>query len=104
MWCRLAAAVLIRPLAWEFPYAAGAALKRHPPKKKINWKANPREAAIKPKEEKKKEGRKEERGRMKGKKEKEKKKTKTKKKAQAAKSFPWKQGTISPVPSPKMKM
>ena len=28
LWCRLAAAALIRPLAWEFPYAAGAALKR----------------------------------------------------------------------------
>ena len=27
LWCRLAAAVLIRPLAWEPPYAAGAALK-----------------------------------------------------------------------------
>ena len=25
--CRLAAAGLIRPLAWEFPYAVGAALK-----------------------------------------------------------------------------
>ena len=30
---RLAAAALIRPLAWELPYAAGAALKR---KKKKN--------------------------------------------------------------------
>ena len=25
--CRLAAAALIRPLAWEFPYAAGMPLK-----------------------------------------------------------------------------
>ena len=25
----MAAAALIQPLAWEFPYAAGAALKRH---------------------------------------------------------------------------
>ena len=34
-WCRLAAATPIRPLAWELPYAAGAALKR---KKKFSWK------------------------------------------------------------------
>ena len=27
LWCRLAAAALIRPLAWEPPYAADAALK-----------------------------------------------------------------------------
>ena len=27
MWCRLAAVALIRPLAWEPPYVAGAALK-----------------------------------------------------------------------------
>ena len=33
LWCRLAAAAPIRPLAWEFPYAAGVALKR---KKKDN--------------------------------------------------------------------
>ena len=26
-WCRPAAVALIQPLAWEFPYAAGAALK-----------------------------------------------------------------------------
>ena len=29
LWCRLAATAPIPPLAWEFPYAAGAALKRH---------------------------------------------------------------------------
>ena len=29
LWCRLAAAALIRLLAWELPYATGAALKRH---------------------------------------------------------------------------
>ena len=29
LWRRLAAAVLIRPLDWEFPYAAGVALKRN---------------------------------------------------------------------------
>ena len=28
LWCRLAAAALILPLAWEFPYATGAALKK----------------------------------------------------------------------------
>ena len=27
LWCRTAAVALIRPLAWELPYAAGAALK-----------------------------------------------------------------------------
>ena len=27
LWCRPAAAALIRPLAWELPYAADAALK-----------------------------------------------------------------------------
>ena len=28
LWCRPAAAVLIQPIAWELPYAMGAALKR----------------------------------------------------------------------------
>ena len=28
VWCRLAAAALMQPLAWGLPYAAGAALKR----------------------------------------------------------------------------
>ena len=28
LWCRPAAAALIKPLAWEHPYAAGAALKK----------------------------------------------------------------------------
>ena len=28
LWCRLAAAALIRPLAWELPYATGVALKK----------------------------------------------------------------------------
>ena len=32
LWWRPAAAALIRPLAWELPYAAGAALRR--PKEK----------------------------------------------------------------------
>ena len=34
LWCRLAAVALIRPLAWEPPYAMGAALKRQKEKKK----------------------------------------------------------------------
>ena len=34
LWCRLAAMALVRPLAWESPYAMGAALKRQ--KKKNN--------------------------------------------------------------------
>ena len=33
LWCRPAAAALIRPLAWEPPYATGAALKRQKTKK-----------------------------------------------------------------------
>ena len=28
LWCRLAAEAPIRPLAWDLPYAVGAALKR----------------------------------------------------------------------------
>ena len=32
LWCRPAAATPIRPLAWETPYATGAALKRQKPK------------------------------------------------------------------------
>ena len=31
--CRLAAVALIRPLAWELPYAVGVALKRKEKKK-----------------------------------------------------------------------
>ena len=38
LWRRPAAAALIRPLAWEPPYAAGAALKR--PEKKITENRN----------------------------------------------------------------
>ena len=36
LWCRPGATALIRPLAWEPPYAVGAALKR--PKKKQKTK------------------------------------------------------------------
>ena len=35
LWCRLATTVPIRPLAWQPPYAMGAALKRQKTKKKI---------------------------------------------------------------------
>ena len=34
LWCRLAAAAPIRPLAWEPPYAMGAALEKAKKKKK----------------------------------------------------------------------
>ena len=34
LWCRPAATAMILPLAWEPPYAAGAALKRPKKKKK----------------------------------------------------------------------
>ena len=34
LWCRLVATALIRSLAWEPPYAVGAALKRKKKKKK----------------------------------------------------------------------
>ena len=34
LWCRPMATAPIRPLAWEHPYAAGAALKRQKKKKK----------------------------------------------------------------------
>ena len=35
LWCTLAAVALVQPLAWELPYAVGAALKI---KKKIKKK------------------------------------------------------------------
>ena len=34
LWCRLAAAALIRPLAWELPHAVGAALEKAKRQKK----------------------------------------------------------------------
>ena len=37
LWLRLAATGPIRPLAWEPPYAVGAALKAHT-QKKVNWR------------------------------------------------------------------
>ena len=36
LWCRLAAIVQIRPLAWEPPYAAGVALKTKIQNKQTN--------------------------------------------------------------------
>ena len=44
LWCRLAAAALIGPLAWELPYAKGAALKKGEKKKKKSRKDNILEA------------------------------------------------------------
>ena len=35
LWCRLAGEVSIQSLAWELPYAAGAALKSKKKKKKF---------------------------------------------------------------------
>ena len=35
LWCRPAAIALIRPLGWEPPYAAGAALEKTKKKKKL---------------------------------------------------------------------
>ena len=47
LWHRPAAVGLIRPLAWEPPYAAGAALKKKTKKKKClhNW-SSPRSSAV----------------------------------------------------------
>ena len=62
--CRLVPVAPIRPLAWEFPYAAGVALKR--PEKKRKRKDLTRKE--------KKEGREREKERKKGKERKEKRK------------------------------
>ena len=35
LWCRPAAATLIRPLAWEPPYATGMALKKQKRREKV---------------------------------------------------------------------
>jgi len=39
LWCRPAASALIRSLAWEPPYAVGAALKKKEKKKKNEKKS-----------------------------------------------------------------
>ena len=41
LWCRLAATALIRPLAWEPPYAVGVALKRKGVPVMAQWLTNP---------------------------------------------------------------
>ena len=46
LWCRLAAVALIRPLAWEPPYAVGMALKRQEKKKKRNHLGAVREVVF----------------------------------------------------------
>ena len=47
LWCRPAAVALIRPLAWEPPHAAGAAILRQKrPKKKKKYLKNPKEDLI----------------------------------------------------------
>ena len=40
LWCKPAATALIRPLAWEPPYAKGAALKEQKTKKKKKKRNN----------------------------------------------------------------
>ena len=37
LWCRLAAAALIQPLAWELPDARGLAIKKKKKKKKSKY-------------------------------------------------------------------
>ena len=37
LWYRVAAVAPIQPLAWELPYAAGAALKSKKKKKKVKY-------------------------------------------------------------------
>ena len=50
LWCRLVAAVLIRPQAWEPPYAMGAALEKvKRPKKKKKKKRSVEEELFLPK-------------------------------------------------------
>jgi len=39
LWCKLAATALIRPVAWEPPYAAGAALEKAQRQKKKKKKS-----------------------------------------------------------------
>ena len=56
LWCRLAAISLIRPLAWEPPYAMGVALKRQKTKKNKKKKKKRREEKREGKERKGKKG------------------------------------------------
>ena len=45
--CRLGAAALIWPLAWELPYAAGASLKKQKPNQNKKTKKKPKATVIK---------------------------------------------------------
>ena len=56
LWCRLPAISLIRPLAWEPPYAMGVALKRQKTKKIKKKKKKRREEKREGKERKGKKG------------------------------------------------
>ena len=47
LWCRLVATTLVRPLAWEPPYAAGVALKGQKEKNK-KTKKTPLNQALTP--------------------------------------------------------
>ena len=53
LWCRLAAAAAIQPLAWGLPYAEGAALKSH--KKRKNAREGGRERGRERKEGRRKD-------------------------------------------------
>ena len=44
LWCRPAAAAPIGPLAWEFPYAVGAAVQKKKKKKKKKEKKKRKKA------------------------------------------------------------
>ena len=46
LWCRLAAVALIRPIAWELPYALGMALKTKKKKKKKKRKKKKRNYKV----------------------------------------------------------
>ena len=58
LWHRLAATVLIRPLAWEPPYAAGVTLKKSPKKKKKKRRRRRKKERKKGGKEGRQEGRK----------------------------------------------
>ena len=46
LWCRLAATALIRPPAWEPPYAAGVAIKRKKKKERKEGRKERKESRI----------------------------------------------------------
>ena len=56
LWCRLAAAAPMRPLAWEPPYAAGEALKRQKKKGKVRRKEGRKVGRLEGKKEGRKKG------------------------------------------------